>query len=249
MTHFFNAISSMFPEGERFFIRSVRHYADEIADPVLRAQVQAFVRQEAQHFKQHDTHCEMLNDQGYTFLARMNQFASNGLKWTSERFPRFALASTVGTEHITAVLADRLLSAPEQWLGPMSDEMRPLWRWHAVEEGEHKAVAFDVYRECVERKGRRWLWLRRVTMAYVLVVFFLETFVRHCYLLVKDGKLRPRLLWRGFRTLWGSGGLLRSLSSQMGAFFRADFHPWQHDNSALLERSIIQLGKDAFAST
>ncbi len=250
MTHFFNAISSMFPEGERFFIRAVRNYSDAVTTPELTAQVSAFVHQEAQHFKQHDDHTALLEAQGYGVLATFNSFAERGLKWTSKKVPRFALASTVAIEHITAVLADQVLRHDERWLEPMVPEMRRLWRWHAVEESEHKAVAFDVYQECIERGRTGGAWLRRFAMLEAMVFFFAETFVRHSVLLIKDRQFTPRVLWEGFKVLWGKGGLLRSFHPQLWHFFKRDFHPWQHNNAQLVEDSLAQLGLDGveFAS-
>lgn len=248
MTHFFNAISSMFPEGERFFIRAVRNYSDAVVTPELQSQVRAFVQQEAQHFKEHDEHAALLSAQGFGVLDKFNRFAARGLKWSSDRLPRIALASTIATEHITAVFADRVLEQSDRWLAPMSADMRVLWRWHAIEETEHKAVAFDVYQECVERGGAAGLWLRRFAMLEVLLVFFAETFVRHCVLLIKDRQFSLRVLWRGARLLWGRDGLIRSFHPDLWRFFGADFHPWQHNNRDLLQQSITDLRADGFAA-
>ena len=41
-SHFLNALSSTFPFGEAFFVRSVRYYADRIDDPALVADIRAF---------------------------------------------------------------------------------------------------------------------------------------------------------------------------------------------------------------
>ena len=43
VTHFFNALSLLFPAGERFFMDSVRNYRDRIDDPVLKQQVLGFI--------------------------------------------------------------------------------------------------------------------------------------------------------------------------------------------------------------
>jgi len=244
LTHFFNAISSMFPEGERFFIRAVRNFKEEVTTPELVAQVSDFVRQEAQHFKVHDDHTALLEAQGYGVLARYNRLAKRGLNWTSSNLPRFALATTVALEHITAVLADQVLRNDKRWLEPMAPEMRSLWRWHAIEESEHKAVAFDVYQECVEQGRSSRVWLRRCVMLEVLLFFFAEAFLRHCALLIKDGQFTPRVLWRGWKLFWGKGGLIRSFHPQLWQFFRRDFHPWQHNNSQLVEESLTLLQRD-----
>jgi len=238
----------MFPEGERFFIRNVRHYADQITDPGLQQQVNAFVRQEAQHYKEHDDHADMLTGQGFGFLATFNRFAARGLGFSSKHMPRFALASTIATEHITAVFADRVLERADLWLEPMAPEMRRLWRWHAIEETEHKGVAYDVYQTCITRDGSSGLWLRRLAMAQVLLVFFFETFARHCLLLLADRQFTPRVLWRGLFKLWGRDGLIRSFHPQLWHFFRADFHPWQLDNSALVDDALMALREDGFAA-
>ena len=248
MSHFFNAISSMFPEGERFFIRSVRNFADSITDPQLRDQVRSFVQQEAQHFKEHDDHAALLSAQGFSVIDRLNRFAATGLNWTSKHMPRFALASTVATEHITAVFADRVLKRPDLWLEPMVPEMRRLWRWHAIEETEHKAVAFDVYQECLEQGGKSGLWMRRFAMAEVLVLFFFEAFMRHSFLLIKDRQFSPRVLWQGMRQMWGREGLIRSFHPEIWQFFKADFHPWQLNNSELVDDALVALRADGFAA-
>src|SRR6476660_9560275 len=53
VAHFFNALSIFFPEGEQFFIESVRHYRDEIASPALARDVKGFIGQEAMHSREH----------------------------------------------------------------------------------------------------------------------------------------------------------------------------------------------------
>lgn len=53
-TRFFDALSLTFPEGERFFIESVRLYRDQIQDRDLQQKVKDFIRQEAQHGIAHD---------------------------------------------------------------------------------------------------------------------------------------------------------------------------------------------------
>ncbi len=248
MSHFFNAISSMFPEGERFFIRSVRNFSDSISDAQLREQVRSFVQQEAQHFKEHDEHAALLSAQGFRVLDRLNRFAATGLNWTTKHLPRYALASTVATEHVTAVFADQVMQRSDLWLEPMVPEMRRLWRWHAIEETEHKAVAFDVYQECIEQGSQSGLWLRRFAMAQVLMGFFLEAFMRHSLLLIKDRQFSPRVLWNGMRQMWGRQGLIRAFHPEIWQFFRADFHPWQLDNVELLDGELEALRTDGFAA-
>src|SRR5688500_17184178 len=53
VAHFFNALSIFFPEGEKFFIDSVRHFRDRIDSPALQRDVKGFVGQEAMHSREH----------------------------------------------------------------------------------------------------------------------------------------------------------------------------------------------------
>src|SRR5262249_17194143 len=56
--------------------------------------------------------------------------------------PVLRLAVTVACEHFTAILAEEALA--DGALDLADEPLRHLLAWHAVEELEHKAVAFDV---------------------------------------------------------------------------------------------------------
>jgi predicted metal-dependent hydrolase len=136
-THFFDALSSTFPDGEASFVRSVQHFRGRIEDPDLARAVQGFAGQEAQHRRQHDAHLGVLVGQGYTGLATRNQIMRKALRFLERHAPRAALASTASLEHLTAILARRLLGEPERWCGRMDPRLAELCLWHALEEAEH----------------------------------------------------------------------------------------------------------------
>src|SRR5687767_10565580 len=60
-----NGVNMLFPQGERFFVRSVKHYLEQIDDPQLRAQIKAFFGQEGRHAREHDRFNAILREQGY----------------------------------------------------------------------------------------------------------------------------------------------------------------------------------------
>ena len=69
-----------------------------------------------------------------------------GVRWSEENLsPLARLAATVALEHLTAILAAALLDGRSGSLAGADPRVAELWRWHAVEETEHKSVAFDVY--------------------------------------------------------------------------------------------------------
>src|SRR5690554_3376222 len=155
---------------------------------------------------------------------------------------RRQLAGTCGAEHYTAVLANAILKHPE-WMENAAPAMAKLWRWHAIEETEHKSVAFDVYRECVGNER-----LRRIIFLFVTWNFFKYTFLNTCSLLKTDGKLWSLRTWAGgLNFLWGKPGILRQCLPEFLAYFRKGFHPWQQDNRALLEKNLQELDAGGLA--
>lgn len=230
-THFLNALSSTFPFGEAFFVRSVNYYADRVEDPALRERIRAFAGQEGQHSRLHDEHVTILDRQGYAALERRNRFFDRIVRWHNRRTPRFALAMTAAIEHLTAILARQLLGRRAALADDMDPRMRALWRWHALEEAEHKSVAFDVM-DAVEVPR----WLRVSAMAIATFDLANEVTTRVAYMLWKDGRLFEGRTWRGgLRFLFGSGGFLRGAGADYAAWYRAGFHPDDVDDRALIE--------------
>jgi len=238
-THFLNALSSSFPVGERFFIRSVRHFESRISDPVLKEQVLQFVGQEGRHRVEHNHHIELLVSQGYTGLKVFERTVQRLTDFLNRHFPIYSLAATVSIEHLTAILADQLLRHPERWSEPMHPDMRLLWQWHAVEETEHKAVAFDVYQTVFGS-----YYVRIIAMILESSAFLLDIFARTVYLLWKDKKLFSIRLWaQGIAFVWGYRGLFGSSVLQYFKFFLPGFHPWKNNNYYLVQNFLAEYKK------
>lgn len=229
-SHFFNAMSVLFPDGERFFIDSVRYYRDQITDPALREQIRGFIGQEGHHSREHIEYNNRLRDLGYD-IDQLEVPVRKRIRFVQKHFgPERQLAGTVAMEHFTAILANALLSEPK-WIAGAIPEMQKIWRWHALEETEHKAVAFDVYMQvCGDRKILRRA-MRQATF------FFLKDVTKGTlYMMRKDGALTLKSWWQGMLWLWGPGGFFSHLMRDYRDYFKADFHPWQHDNGALMNQ-------------
>ena len=230
-THFLNALSSTFPFGEAFFVRSVLRYRDRIEDPELLRKIQGFAGQEGQHSRVHEEHVQMLIAQGYRALETRNRFVDRIARWHNRRTPKLSLAMTAGLEHLTALLARQVLSDPELRTGEMHPEMARLWRWHALEEAEHKAVAFDVLVQVAPSHFRRV-----IVMALNTFGLSIEILDRMVYMLWKDGLLFKTKTWSGgWRFLFGEGGFLRGLGADYRAWYHRDFHPDNINDRALIE--------------
>lgn len=230
LTAFFNGMSISFPVGEKFFIDSVRHYADRITDPALKEDIRGFCGQEGFHRREHQMYNETLcASRGYD-LDKLEGALTRRLGWAQKNLPPLTnLAITVAIEHFTAVLAELLLR-PGSILDKADPSMRDLWRWHAAEEMEHKSVAFDVYRAVGGTTQSRTAVMRRVS-----VLMSMEIIRAQFYILKKDGQLLNLRLWRkGIAGLLGKQGAFNGGWSPYKAFYAKDFHPWQQDTRELL---------------
>ncbi|WP_229023240.1 metal-dependent hydrolase [Actinomarinicola tropica] len=56
-SHIAACLSSVFPDGEDFFVRSVRRFRDQVTDPDLKQQVNGFIGQEAVHGREARSTC------------------------------------------------------------------------------------------------------------------------------------------------------------------------------------------------
>jgi predicted metal-dependent hydrolase len=235
VSHFFNALSIFFPEGETFFIDSVLHYKDRIHSPRLAAEVKAFTGQEGVHSREHRRYNRALTRAGLPVPA-LEAHVARHLEMLRERLsPARALGVTIALEHFTAIMADALLS-DDRGLEGADRRLAAVWRWHAIEETEHKAVAFDVFAEAVGTGTLAYL-TRVSTMIGATIVFWLLVFRFHLAMVRADGvALDVRGWWRMFRFLWVAPGGLRKIVRPWLGYFRRDFHPWQHDNTHHVER-------------
>lgn len=231
-TAWFNAMSITFPLGEKFFIDSVRHFSDQIDDPKLNEEIRGFCGQEGFHRREHQRYNETLCEKRGYDLGRLEGRLEKNIKKTDKYLsPLERLASTAAFEHITAIMAEAALADD----GPMMDNtdpaMRELWNWHAAEEMEHKAVAFDVYRAVGGTEKLRKRAMRGATFFLLVDVLF-----GLVHMLRRDGKLwSPRLWYQGWKFLFFKDGILRRVWPAYKEYYRDGFHPWDRDTRALLE--------------
>jgi predicted metal-dependent hydrolase len=224
-------LSSMFPKGESFFADTVRHYRPQIEDPELRRQIAGFIGQETLHGREHDRLNGVLQEHGYPTEAIDRDIGR--LFAVVERVvpPKLQLAMTAAMEHVTAVVGEYLLSdvLAEDEEG-LSDELRDMLRWHALEECEHKAVAFDTL-AAVDGDER----VRVAGMALTLAIvgpFLIGALVRS---VGADPDIRrPWRLLRSARALRESPLARSFLLRRLAEYVRRGFHPDDNDTSELV---------------
>jgi predicted metal-dependent hydrolase len=236
-THYLNALSLLFPHGEKFFIDAVRAYRERNDDPRLDDEIRAFIGQEGWHRSVHSGFNAWLARLGLPAEA-LEARQARKIAYVMKRFhPRGWLAATVCLEHFTAIFAKDLLAHPDQ-IARMHPHFQRIWTWHAMEELEHKSVAFDLF----EKTGGRY-GTRVKAMLFVSFDFALETARNVIALLRADGQLwNPRVWWQAVRYFFGRdpGVFWKTLGPWL-AFFRRDFHPWKEDDRALIRSAGDQL--------
>ncbi|MFT3925803.1 MAG: metal-dependent hydrolase [Myxococcales bacterium] len=226
---FWNALSSAFPAGERFFIDAANSVRDRIDDPVLREELSEFLRQESHHIVQHKKFNRMVAEQGFDMKTYEARYAIPLQAAAAQLKPMQKMAVTVALEHFTAVFAHQVLTNPAV-IGGADPCVLALWSWHFMEELEHKATCFEAY----ERLGGSYV--TRVKAAGPAWQLYLLLAVRSALsMLREDGRsLDPREYARGLWYLFGPSGFVTSMIPGLLDYFRPDFHPWQFDDSNLI---------------
>jgi len=237
MSHVVAVLSGMFPEGEDFFVRSVRDGKPRVSDPELLKQIAGFIGQEVTHGREHRDLNDRLTEMGY----RSNKVDRHvkRLLGLGDRFLgiKQRLAITSALEHYTATLAECLLEKPEAQALLGETEVRSLLLWHALEESEHKAVAFDVY-----RAGGGPEWLRIWTMRVVSTIFVLEVVGQTALSMVRDrATYNPLRLLGSLWALRRSPFLSREILAKLRTYNRRGFHPDDWDADELIERWKAEL--------
>ena len=147
---------------EPFFVKSLRRVMDQIRDEALREDVDRFSRQEAQHYKRHIDFNKAVFAQGYPGLEqRVDELKRDFERFLADETDQFRIGYIEGFESYTTqfalwILASGLYDHPRT-ARPIGD----LFKWHMLEEVEHRNVAFDVYEHLYGG------YLHRVRMCWV----------------------------------------------------------------------------------
>lgn len=231
-TTFFNALSMTFPQGETFFIESVRRFREQ-TEGALRQQIEAFIQQEAAHTREHVVFNRLIKRCGYD-TAAIEAYMRKRMEIARSRHPIAQLAITVALEHFTAIMAYSLLKDPRPMPGAPEEIVR-MWQWHAIEEIEHKAVAFDTYRAATRTLSPFARWAIRAQVMLLISIQFWHSVFRHMAdFFRQDGINGARTWWRVAKYLLIEPGVIRTIFWPYLRFYLPGFHPWRHNDRHLI---------------
>ncbi len=245
-THFVNSLHMIFPDGEKYFIRSVKAFSDKISDPELQERVRAFINQEAQHMNAHKKIWDKLKEQSPAaelFLKFYNFTSYDLIEPLTRKFfgDQFPLAVTAALEHYTAVMAEVALYDNGEILRDVPIEMKNMLLWHAAEEIEHKAVAYDVYEEVVGNYP-----IRVAGMIYASILLGAYTMIGHAMFLGMDRNIN----WFDIKSQTERFGtrakpLFEGIFKNLTEYFQINFHPDSRDNSELIDEFLRDFQKES----
>jgi predicted metal-dependent hydrolase len=245
-TAWHNALSATFPRGEAMFIEAVKAFRDG-ASPKLEAEIRAFVKQEINHTREHVVFNKAAADAGYD-MGAIDARLEEMMAQIKQRPPIVNLAATIALEHYTAIMAHEFLANPRHFANA-EPETAAMWRWHAMEEIEHKGVAFDTYLHATRGWSRWKRWkLKSLMMLVITKNFIANRWNDTLALLAQDGisgtRVKLKLAWY----LFGTPGVLRKIVPTWFAYFMPGFHPWNHDDRALIGKTESEFGDAALPS-
>lgn len=243
ITQLGNALQLLFPAGERFFIRSVKHYEDQIRDPELRARIRGFYGQEGRHGHEHDRFNRILEEQGYELGPWMHWYEELAYARLEPRVPpALRLSITAALEHFTASMGHNALTS--DFLDGAHPIIQDLMRWHAAEEIEHKSVAFDVFQEV---DGRYLVRVAGLALGLIALTRFWAAATKH--LLAEEARMgtdlkesarvmrtTPRFIEEGKRRR-------RMFRDAIVAYLRPSFHPSDEDDYDIARDYLKSIGR------
>ncbi len=234
-TAFYNALSVTFPKGEAYFIESVKAFRDGV-DEKLAREIKAFTVQEVVHSREHVAFNKRVLDHGYD-ITRLESRVDQVLAIARSRPKIVQLAATMALEHYTAILAAELIKNPKHLEG--ADQANgDLWRWHALEEIEHKGVAYDTYLHATHGMSRWKRWkIKSLTMLLITFTFWKHRIEGTLDLMAQDGVSGWRAKAMVAKYLLVSPGLVTRMIPAWMSYFLPGFHPWNHDDRALIQKA------------
>ncbi len=227
-----NTLSLTFPDGERLFMDAVRAYRDQL-DGKLAQDAKDFIAQEAIHSREHHLLNRAIDRSKYP-IERIEAQIREKIALSRSGGPMRMLVSTICLEHFTAMLAD-MFAAHDDMFSKTEASIKDMWRWHAMEESEHKAVAYDVFLVATKDWSGFQRWFRRSLAMLLISYHFTRNIAEYASWMLEADGYSPKEARKAVKTfLWKKPNFFGRGGHIWITWFKPGFHPWDHDNRALM---------------
>jgi predicted metal-dependent hydrolase len=231
-TAVFNALSLTFPDGERMFMDAVKNYRGQLSGKLL-DDVRGFIAQEAIHAREHHQLNQLIDRERYP-VAEIDAAIQERIAFSRSRGPMRMLIATIALEHFTAMMAE-MHAVHQNLFEKVEPGIERMWRWHAMEETEHKAVAYDVFMEVTKAWSPLQRYLRRTISMAIITFLFTRNIVRYAARLLEADGYTPRAALKAVNDfVWRKPGIFSRGWKTYFAWYRPGFHPWDQDTRALV---------------
>lgn len=219
---FINALGMHVPYFERYLIKALGRARQEISDPELNADIGRINGQEAHHAKNFIAFNAAMAKRYPKMACYEEEVKAYFSKHAKEDSLKEMVGFTAGYETFTFLAGAIILDNYEKWMGDSDPTMKAMWVWHQVEEIEHGAVAFDVYRTLYGKHE----WFRKWKVVTALTHIATETLKSYTHMAKVEGWLRNPFNG-AMKVGYCCQMLLRLLINALPVFKRS-YHPYRH---------------------
>ena len=234
LTYFTNALFTLFPQGEEFFVASVREHKDKLSGQEYE-DVKKFIAQETLHGNQHLRLQKIIEETGFPInefdsFYRQTAFLNDNsfLAWSKLFFgENISIAITSAIEHCTASLVFSLAKSNLFHLMPKS--ISDLLKWHSLEELEHKDIAFNVLQKVDPSLKTRYAGMAiggGFLLAYIILGGIVYAATDKDFSIKKTLSDIPEMIKV-------NSGIFAGMITEILKYFEKDFHPNKLDDSEI----------------
>ncbi len=232
---FANAFTLHVPYFERYLVRTMGKAKRKISDESLLADVNALIGQEAHHANAFIGFNKLLKRR-YPKAEALETHASQDFarRMKSDDF-KSMVGFTAGYETFTFLAGMMFLGNYDAWFAQSDDSVKALWVWHQVEEVEHAAVAFDVYKYFYGEHE----WYRKRMVLKALSHIIKEVAKAYFHMCKVEGYFKSPL--KAARAIGFLTKLLSMMLWDVRPVFSKNYHPRNHP-LATSRQSAIAIG-------
>lgn len=145
-----NAGSLSLPFVETYLNRVMLRAKEVLTGPEharLRDDIELFVKQESNHYRQHRLFNQRIEEAGYEAVKPIGaRLQADYDDFLATKSLRFNTAYCEGFESLGLIQAEFFFNQVDDLLAGADPRVVNLWKWHLGEEYEHRSVCFDVHR-------------------------------------------------------------------------------------------------------